>query len=149
MDTVPQRRAVTIPYRSVTKFLERHISLPAVNPSVYQVAAILASLAFLYTDSDWVKIGLLLFILLTDWLDGATARQHGTQTRAGYIMDVVIDRASEVIIFIGAASTPLGFVFFALSLVNIGLAYYSIVTGKHTLLPLRCAWVVVLIWAAL
>jgi len=144
MDTVPQRRAVTIPYRTVTSALERALRLPAVNPAAYQVVAIVGSLACLYTDSPWLKIGLILLILLTDWLDGATDRQHGQQSRAGYIMDVVIDRASEVIIFAGEMGSLVGNLFSGLSLVNMGLAYYSLKSGKHTILPLRCAWLVVL-----
>ena len=147
MDTVPQRRSVTVPYRSVTNYLERHIRLPAVNPSLYQLAAIVASLAYLYVDGTWAKAALVAFILLTDWLDGATARQHLGMSRAGYIMDVTIDRASEMLLFAGEAGTPLGNVFYLLTLANIGLAYYSLRSGKHTSLPLRCAWLVVLLVA--
>jgi hypothetical protein len=147
MDPVPVRRPVTVPYRGLTNFLERHIHLPDINPSWYQVAAILASLAILYVPSVWAKAALLAFILLSDWLDGATARRHRGQSREGYIMDVTIDRASEVLIFAGAASTLLGKLFFALALLNIGLAYYSIRSGWHTSLPLRCAWLVVLLVA--
>ena len=145
MDTVPQRRSVTVPYRSVTNYLERHIRLPAVNPSLYQLAAIVASLAYLYVDGTWAKAALVAFILLTDWLDGATARQHLGMSRAGYIMDVTIDRASEVLLFAAEAGTPLGNLFFLLTLAKIGLAYYSVRSGTHTSLPLRCAWLVVLL----
>ena len=145
MDTVPERRVVTVPYRTVTNFLERHVVLPAVNPALYQLAAIAASLAYLYVDTTWVKALLVAFILLTDWLDGATARQQRGKTREGYLMDVTIDRASEMLIFAGEAGTPLGKVFFLLTLANIGLGYYSIRSGKHTSLPLRCAWLVVLV----
>lgn len=144
MDIVPKRRVVTIPYRTVTVALERTIRLPKVNPAFYQVVAIVASLTCLYTDSPWLKFGLIALILLTDWLDGATVRQHGQPGRPGYIMDIVIDRASEVIIFTGEAGSALGNLFFLLSLANIGLAYYSLKSGKHTSLPLRCAWLFVL-----
>jgi phosphatidylglycerophosphate synthase len=147
MDSVPVRRPLTVPYRALTNFLERRIRLPDINPSWYQVAAILASLAILYVPSTWAQAALLSFILLSDWLDGATARQHRGHSREGYMMDVTIDRASEVLIFAGAASTLLGKLFFALALLNIGLAYYSIRSGKHTSLPLRCAWLVVVILA--
>ena len=145
MDSVPERRGVTVPYRSLTNFLERHISLPRINPSLYQLAAIVASLAYLYVDGTWAKAALVAFILLTDWLDGATARQHLGMSRAGYIMDVTIDRASEVLLFAAEAGTPLGNLFFLLTLANIGLAYYSVRSGTHTSLPLRCAWLVVLL----
>jgi phosphatidylglycerophosphate synthase len=148
MDTVPERRSVTVPYRSVTNFLELHLRLPAVNPALYQLAAIVASLAYLYIDSTWVKAALVVFILLTDWLDGATARQQRGKSREGYLMDVTIDRASEMLIFASEAGTPLGNVFFLLTLANIGLAYYSLRSGKHTSLPLRCAWLVVLVVGA-
>jgi phosphatidylglycerophosphate synthase len=145
MDSVPERRSVTVPYRSLTNFLERRITLPRINPSLYQLAAILASLAYLYIDSSWVKAALVAFILITDWLDGATARQQHGKTREGYLMDVTVDRASEMLIFAGEAGTSLGKLFFLLTLANIGLAYYSIRSGKHTSLPLRCAWLVVLV----
>lgn len=145
MGTVPQRRGITVPYRSVTNFLEQHLRFPAVNPALYQLAAIAASLAYLYTDSTWLKAALVAFILLNDWLDGATARQTRGKSYEGYLMDVTIDRASEMLIFVGEAGTPLGNAFFLLTLANIGLAYYSIRTGKHTSLPLRCAWLGVLL----
>jgi phosphatidylglycerophosphate synthase len=149
MAVIPERRPVTVPYRRLTNFLERHISLPAVNPALYQLAAILASLAYLYVDSVWLKAALVAFVLLTDWLDGATARQKRGNSREGYIMDVVIDRSSEMLIFAAEVGTPLGNTFFLLTLANIGLAYYSIRSGVHTSLPLRCMWLGVLLLSAL
>ena len=61
--------------------------------------------------------------------------------------DVITDRTSEGMIFVAGAGTTLGQVFYVLWLINLGLAYYSIRTNRHTSLPLRFAYIVILLFS--
>jgi phosphatidylglycerophosphate synthase len=145
MDSVPVRRAVARPYRSVLSALEKRVYLPDINPSYYHAFGIAASILFIYAQASWLKILILGLVLVADWLDGATARRYHKCCRAGYMTDVVTDRLSEGFIFWSIASTTLGQVFFLLWLANLILAFYSVHSNKHTALPLRCAYLVILI----
>ena len=82
---------------------------------------------------------------MADWLDGVMARRYRRGSRAGYIIDVVTHRASEAFIFAAEAETPLGQVFFLLWIINSALAFYSVRTNTHMALPLRFAYLIVLI----
>jgi hypothetical protein len=67
----------------VLSALEDRISLPDINPAYYHTAALSASIWFLYIESLTIKIVLVAFILLTDWLDGATARREPLRLHYG------------------------------------------------------------------
>ena len=146
MDNIPQRRAITLPYRSVLLFIEKRVYLPNIAPSYYSVFSLVASAAFPFVQAARVRVAGLALILIADWADGATARRYNRSSRSGYIIDVATDRASEGLIFTAAGNTTVGRVFSALWLVNIGLAYYSIRSGHHTSLPLRFAYMLILIF---
>ena len=145
MDSVPVRRTVTRPYRAVFSALEKRVYLPDISPSYYHAFAIIASILFIYAQAPWLKILILGLVLVADWLDGATARRYHKCCRAGYMTDVVTDRLSEGFIFGSIASTTPGQVFFLLWLTNLILAYYSVRSNKHTSLPLRCLYLIILI----
>ena len=119
--------------------------LPDIHPSWYHVLALVCSVVYLYARAPAGRIALVAIMLLADSLDGATARRYNHTSRAGYIVDVATDRASEAFIFAAAAGRTLGQAFFLLWLVNCALAFYSIRANRHTALPLRFAWLVVLI----
>jgi phosphatidylglycerophosphate synthase len=145
MDSVPIRRSVARPYRSVLGVLEKRVPLPDISPSYYHAFGITASILFIYAQAPWLKILILGLVLAADWLDGATARRYHKCCRAGYMTDVVTDRLSEGFIFASIAGTTLGQIFFLLWLANLILAYYSLRSNKHTALPLRCAYLIILI----
>lgn len=145
MVTIPDRRRVASPYRAVLSFLERRAPLPNINPAYYHTSALALSVVFLYTTMLAPRIVILIVILIADWLDGATARRYQGGSRAGYIVDVVTDRASEALIFAAEAPTYLGQVFFILWILNCALAFYSARTNVHTALPLRCAFMIALV----
>jgi phosphatidylglycerophosphate synthase len=145
VDSVPARRAVAIPHRVLLSALEKWVYLPAVNPSVYSALGVLLSSSFLYAQGTQVKIAILVLVLVSDWLDGATARRHHTARRTGYIVDVVADRISEALIFASQAGTTVGQIFLLLWLVNVALAIYSIRSGKHSSLALRGFYLAVLL----
>ncbi len=145
MDTIPSRRSIALPYRTVLTSLERRLFLPDINPSYYHVFGIVLSLLYLYAQSPGLKAVFIALVLLADWIDGATARRYKRESRAGYIVDVVTDRVSEALIFSAEAGTALGQVFFLLWLINLGLAFYSFYSNKHSSLPLRFALLMFLI----
>jgi phosphatidylglycerophosphate synthase len=144
MGNIPHRRAVARPYRAVLSYLENHIYLPDISPSYYHVFALAGSVLMLYLHATWVEVLVLALILVSDWADGATARRYNKCRRAGYMTDVITDRASEGLIFASGAGTTLGQVFYVLWLINLALAYYSIRTNHHTSLPLRFAYMILL-----
>jgi phosphatidylglycerophosphate synthase len=144
MDSVPRRRPVASAHRKVLSAIERRAPLPNIHPSWYEVLALASSILYLFAWTPGQRIVLVTIALLADFLDGATARRHGRSSRAGYITDVVTDRASEAFIFAAAASSILGQVFFLLWLVNCAPAFYSMRANRHTALPLRFAWLIVL-----
>jgi len=144
MELIPGRPSVASPYRGLLSFLERWVVLPDINPSYYHTLALLLSVLFLYAQTPLQKVFIIGVVLLTDWLDGATARRYKRVRRAGYIIDVVTDRASEAFIFSAEVGTVLGQVFFLLWMINAILAFYSVYSNKHWSLPLRCAYMIVL-----
>jgi len=145
MDPIPSRRSLASPYRTVLSALEKRMPLPNIHPSYYHTLALLLSILYLYAQLPAQKIVLVCIVLLTDWLDGATARRYKRGSRAGYLIDVLTDRASEAFIFTAEAGTILGQVFFLLWLINCALAFYSVKSNIHTSLPLRFAYLIVLI----
>jgi phosphatidylglycerophosphate synthase len=149
MDTIPKRRSIALPYRSVLAFLESRAFLPDINLSIYHLAGFALSVAFLYATSPRVKILIILLILIADWLDGATARRFNKGSRSGYVLDVVTDRVSEGLIFSGEAGTSIGKILYLLWIANLILAFYSFRSNKHTSLPLRFIFVLVLVFQVL
>ena len=145
MDAIPHRGQVATPYRRLICYFEARITLPDINPAIYQLIGIGLSIYYLFLGHWVLKTAVISLILLTDCLDGATARCHGQPQKSGYIADVIIDRASEGIIFIGEIMTMWGLIFFWLWLGNTLLAYNSIRTGKHQAMALRFFFILVLV----
>lgn len=145
MDTIPDRPRVALPYRALLSLFEKWAVLPDVNPAAYQALAILLSVLCFYAQSPWLKALIIAIVLLTDWLDGATARRYQPAQRWGYIADVAVDRASEAFIFFAEVDTLLGQGFFLLWLINSLLTLYSARSNKHLSLPLRFAYMLILI----
>lgn len=145
MDGIPHRSIVATPYRALLAALEKQIALPKVSPSVYHVLGLGLSLLYLYAQTPAQRIWLLVLILIADWLDGATARRYRRGSRAGYLIDLLTDRISEAFIFAAASNTLLGQICFLLWIVNVALAFYSVRSNKHTALPIRFVFLLILI----
>jgi phosphatidylglycerophosphate synthase len=129
----------------VLSAIERRVPVPDIHPSWYEVLALVSSILYLFAWTQAQRIVLVSIALLADCLDGATARRYQKTNRAGYIVDVMTDRASEAFIFAAAAGSTLGQVFFLLWLLNGALAFYSVWANRHTARPLRFAWLLMLI----
>ena len=145
MDPIPSRPAIAGPHRTLLSVLEQWVPLPDITPSYYHALAIALSILFLYTNASVYKIAIVGVILLVDWLDGATARRYDRYRRSGYIIDVVTDRVSEAFVFSAEAGMALGRIFFILWVINSALTFYSVYSNKHTSLPLRFAYLIILI----
>ncbi len=145
MGNVPVRPSIASLYRAPLAFVEKHVPLPNVSPSVYHASAILLSVVYLYLQAPSMKALILSIVLLTDWLDGATARRYHGARRSGYITDVVTDKASEGFIFAAECGVALGQVFFLLWIINCALTFYSARSGKHVSMPLRFVYLVIVI----
>ena len=145
MDPIPDRPRVASAYRALVSLLEEWVVLPDISPAYYHALAILLSVLFLYVQAPLQKALIIGVVLLTDWLDGATARRYNQVQRSGYITDVVTDRMSEAFIFFAEVETVLGQIFFLLWMINSVLTFYSVYSNKHLSLPLRFSYMLVLI----
>lgn len=145
MDKIPKRTKLARPYRVLLDRFEGVLVFPLKNPSHYQVIALLLSIYFLFLGSTVSKIVMLIVILVLDWYDGAAARKFGLANREGWMIDVAVDRVSEMFMFIPLIGTPLGQIAFGMAVLNILLAVYSIKSGRHILLALRFFYLVVLV----
>jgi phosphatidylglycerophosphate synthase len=145
MDPIPDRPRVASAYRALASLLEEWVVLPDISPAYYHTLAVLLSVLFLYVQAPLQKALIIGVVLLTDWLDGATARRYNQVQRSGYITDVVTDRISEAFIFFAEVETVLGQIFFLLWMINSVLTFYSVYSNKHLSLPLRFSYMLVLI----
>ncbi|MBI3384828.1 CDP-alcohol phosphatidyltransferase family protein [Candidatus Gottesmanbacteria bacterium] len=144
MDEIPARHHLAKFYKNILSQLEDYLYLPQINPSYYQIAAIVLSIGFLYTGGLWSKVILLTFILLLDWFDGATARKYQKTNYEGLLIDMTADRLSEAFIFIKEIISPLGRIFFFLFLLNLVLSFVSLKLNKIFILPLRFIFLIIL-----
>ena len=134
-----------MPYRALLAHLEKWFTLPDINPSWYTTISVALSVVFVYAPTLSLKALIIGLVLLADWLDGATARQHRRIQKSGYLIDTVTDRASEAFIFAADSGMLLGQVFFLLWILNCGFAFYSARSGKHVSLPLRFVYMLLLV----
>lgn len=146
MEAIPKRPRIASYYRGVLSWLEKYLPLPKINPSCYELIGLFLSFVYLYFAQTKIRAVLLAAILVSDWLDGATARRYFSLSREGYMIDVFSDRISEMIIFFPIDGTVLSWGFFLAAMVNTILAYVSVVTQKHKSLALRFLFLLVLIY---
>lgn len=142
--SVPPRPSVARLYRAPLERVERRLPLPPLRPWVYTALGLGLSVLAFVVPFGWPLVLLVAAVLLTDWLDGATARRHGWTGRSGYVTDVVADRASEGLIFVAVAGTQVGQLFVVLWLLNCVLTVVSLRGERHLALPLRFAYLCLL-----
>lgn len=145
MDQIPKRTGLANIYRSVLDKWEKYLIFPLKNPSYYQVIGLVLSVAYLFTSTLVIQSVIVGVVLILDWMDGAVARKYNLVGREGWMIDVFVDRLSEGFIFVALLFTPIGIVFFTLYILNILLSMYSVRSGKHLILPLRFAWLLILL----
>lgn len=76
----------------------------SINPNAITFIGLLINIgcAFLYGYGKFVAAGLLLiFAALFDMLDGQVARRRGRVTRFGAFFDSVLDRYSDIVVYVG------------------------------------------------
>jgi phosphatidylglycerophosphate synthase len=145
MDKIPQRSKLAKIYRDILDKYEGKLIFPIKDPNFYQILSIFLSAIFLFKPQPILGIFLITLILLSDWMDGAAARKYNLTSREGWMLDVVIDRISEGLMFVAYLGTFVGNLFFSLYLFNIIGSYYSIKSGKHTLIAIRFCYLLYLI----
>lgn len=148
MEVVPKRPNIASFYRKILSSFEGYLPLPNINPSWYEVFGLFLSFVFLYPFIIGAKIFILILILLSDWFDGATSRRYKTLSKDGYLIDLTSDRLSELVVFFPIDGTSLSWFFFFLALINVALAYLSVMTGKHKSMALRFFFLLFLIYRA-
>ena len=146
MSAIPHRAAVARPHRRLLRYLEKQLPLPNVEPAYYDMLGLALSLLFRYARSRWQKALMVTTILVSDWLDGATARRYRRLRVSGYVTDIVTDRASEALIFVFEPGKRLARWFLWLWFVNSALAVYSLYSKRHLLLPLRVFYLLLLLF---
>jgi phosphatidylglycerophosphate synthase len=146
MDTIPKRSTLAkVLYRNLLDKYESKLVFPVKDPNFYQIVGLLLSGVFLFKPHPVLGIILIVIILLSDWMDGAVARRYKKTSREGWMIDVVVDRISEGLMFVAYLGTFVGNIFFFLYLLNILGSYYSVKTGKQTILALRFFYLIYLL----
>jgi len=144
MDNIPKRTNLAGLYRKPLAWLETKISLSFLNPNYLQIIALILSFIYLFIDNNVTRLIIVTVVLISDWLDGATARSQKITSKEGWMIDVAVDRISEGFIFAIHLDTYVGKVFFGLYVLNTILSMYSISSKKHLILPLRFMWLIYL-----
>jgi CDP-diacylglycerol--glycerol-3-phosphate 3-phosphatidyltransferase/archaetidylinositol phosphate synthase len=75
-----------------------------ISANTWTLFSLLCSLVgsiYLYYGQFWMGLIWIIIMLIADMLDGATARAAGTASKFGMVLDHVIDRYAEFIIFAG------------------------------------------------
>ncbi len=136
-------------FRKFTDSCVAFLPLPNVNPDIVSLMSLILSAVFLFFDNILVQIIILIFVLILDWMDGLIARKYNfrkneKEEEKGWMVDVIIDRLSEGVIFI-LYFNP----WFWLFILNSILSLVSYKIRKHLSLPLRQAFLVWLVTSML
>ncbi|HXG65722.1 MAG TPA: CDP-alcohol phosphatidyltransferase family protein [Blastocatellia bacterium] len=90
--------------RRIIDAMVRALARSRINPNALTFTGLLINIgcAFLYGYGEFFAAGwLMIFANLFDMLDGKVARLRGRVTRFGAFFDSVIDRYSDIVVFIG------------------------------------------------
>lgn len=124
----------------------RRFDIPKLDPNKVSggslVLSLFVPLGFLFYD--FLGIFILFLVLCFDYLDGFIAREYGLDSEEGYMVDVVVDRVSEGVIFMVSV-----FPWFILFSVNNLLALRSFRKDEHFILPLRHVYLVYMLFLSL
>jgi phosphatidylglycerophosphate synthase len=100
------------------------LPFPKINPDYISYSTLVTTIISVYFFKK-NSLGLFcLFLgitLLLDWLDGTIARKYNLESKRGWILDKVIDRISEIILF--AFIWPIGLIFVPLEILIMYLSY--------------------------
>ena len=121
------------------------LPLPKINPDYISYSTLLTTIisALLFLNKELVLFWIFLLItLLLDWVDGTIARKYKLDTKKGWLLDKIIDRLSETLLFL--IIWPPGLVFVLLNVFIVFLSY----NGKYPFIlmlmpPLRVTLLIV------
>jgi phosphatidylglycerophosphate synthase len=126
-------------YKGILNKALSWVPLPKISPnlvSVLSVVSVVIGLIFL-NKSAALFFACVVLSMIFDGLDGMIARKHNLTSEGGYIVDVLFDRLSEGIIFVGFM--PWWFALFGL---NVFLTIFSYKKGVHMILPLKFLFII-------
>jgi len=146
MEAIPTSTSLSNKIKKVLSVFEKRINLPKINPYSYYLTTIILSFSFFYLESARLKIIIMLLVLISDWLDNATIRQHYKNSVDSWTSDVLINRLSEGLIFTAEVDHRMGKLFFLLWLGNIMLSFHSVEVKKHLILPIRFLYIFILLF---
>jgi phosphatidylglycerophosphate synthase len=100
------------------------LPFPKINPDYISYSTLVTTIISVYFFKK-NSLGLFcLFLgitLILDWLDGTIARKYNLESKRGWILDKVIDRISEIILF--TFIWPIGLIFVPLEILLMYLSY--------------------------
>jgi phosphatidylglycerophosphate synthase len=130
-------------FRKKTDHILLKLPLPKINPNILSALSVVTSLFFVMALNYSSVLALIIFIISfsLDLFDGLVAKKHKMTSENGYIVDIICDRISEGILFI-----PFFNPWFYLFALNNLLTVVSFVRYKHTILPLRFAFMIYFIF---
>ena len=120
----PKENIFRTKFRKPIDNLVIKLPFPKINPDYISYSTLVTTIISVYF---FKKENLELFCLflgitlLLDWIDGTIARKYDLESRRGWILDKVIDRISEFILF--AFIWPIGLIFVILEIFIIYLSY--------------------------
>ena len=147
----PKENIFRIKFRKPLDRLIVKLPFPKINPDYVSYSTILTtiiSVIFFINREMWWFWSFLLITLILDWADGTIARKYNLETEKGWLLDKIIDRISETILFSVIWIPGLLFV-----LLNIAMMIMSY-KGKYPLIlmfipPLRVVLLIVYLFILL
>jgi phosphatidylglycerophosphate synthase len=120
----PKENIFRTKFRKPIDDLVIKIPFPKINPDYISYSTLITTIISVYFFKK-NNLGLFcLFLgitLLLDWMDGTIARKYNLESKGGWILDKVIDRISEIILF--TFIWPIGLIFVPLEILIMYLSY--------------------------
>lgn len=125
MSSEPKENIFRIKFRKPIDDFIAKLPFPNINPDYVSFSTLITTIiaVYFFTKHEiWWFLGFLLLTLLLDWSDGTIARKYNRATRHGWLLDKIIDRISEIILF--SFIWPIGLIFVPLEIIIMYLSYH-------------------------
>lgn len=107
------------------------------EPSNYQIMEIALSVVYLFLHSVAFKFCIMLSILGIDVSGRLVQYKFNGKSKDYEKNDLAVDRITELFIFSGELSNPIGKLFFFMAILNTVLSYYKVETGRRLTVDLK------------
>lgn len=139
----PKKLKLIALFRKKMDAITDRVPWPNIHPNYISGSEIILALIFVLSFDEhnsvkmWIALGVLILGNIFDAVDGSIARKYHYDLEKGWIVDVVVDRITELIIFILFPWPWLAIWFANLLYTIIGYRY-----GYHTMLALRIPFLI-------